>query len=107
MVEIVTAIIGALSLIAVAIVEKRTRRDDQKWEQNTADHNTLAKRVEDIGSNLGRSLDRVESNLGQHISRIENKIEQHDEVLFGHLTSHAEMALMNEPAPVKRRRNKQ
>lgn len=106
MIEIATAIIGALSLLAVAIVEKRTRRDDEKWEQNTADHNALVDRMESIGTSLGRSLDRVESNLGEHIARLENKIEQHDDVLFDHLSSHAEASFTKEEAPVRRRRAK-
>jgi len=88
--EILIASIGALSLIAVAVIERRTRNSDEKWELNANEHEALVNRMEDIGSNLGRSLDRVESNLAHHIIRLENKVEQHDQVLFDHLSSHAE-----------------
>lgn len=89
MIEIATAFIGALSLIAVAVVERRTRKDDEKWDQNSRDHEALVQRMESIGSNLGRSLDRVEDNLAHHIIRLENKVERHEDVLFGHLADHA------------------
>ena len=88
--ELLTAVIGGLSLIAVAIVERRTRREDERWDLNTREHETLVSRMEDIGSSLGRSLDRVEINLSVHIARLENKVEKHDDVLFSHLASHAE-----------------
>lgn len=106
MVEFVVAGISGATALAVAIIEKRTRKDNDKWEQNSSDHKALVDRMESIGHNLGRSLDRVEDNLGQHISRLENKIEQHDEVLFGHLASHAEAALAAQLQPAKRRRGK-
>lgn len=104
--EYIVGIVSAITAIVVAVIEKRTRRDEEKWEQNSKDHQALVDRMESIGTGLGRSLDRVEGNLGEHIIRLENKIEQHDEVLFGHLASHAEAALMRETVPVKRRRNK-
>ena len=90
--EIAVAAVTALTAIAVAVIEKRTRRDEEKWQQNTDEHNALVGRMDMIGSNLGRSLDRVESNLSEHLSRLENKVERHDEVLFDHLSSHAEAA---------------
>lgn len=102
--EIAVAVITALTALAVAVIEKRTRNSDEKWEQNAKEHGALVDRMESIGTSLGRSLDRVEGNLGEHIIRLENKIEQHDEVLFSHLASHAEAAFMREPAPIKRRR---
>jgi hypothetical protein len=95
--EAVTALIGALSLIAVAVIERRTRNSDDKWEQNSSDHKALADRVEDIGKSLGRSLDRVEDNIAMHIIRLENKVEQHDDVLYGHLAHHAELEANRKP----------
>lgn len=88
--EIFVGSIGAISLILVAVIERRGRKDEDKWANNTAEHIANIKRVEDIGSNLGRSIDRVEENLSEHIGRLANKIEQHDEVLFTHLATHAE-----------------
>lgn len=104
--EFLVAAITGVTALAVAVIEKRTRKSDEKWEQNANDHKALVDRMDSIGASLGRSLDRVEGNLGEHIIRLENKIEQHDEVLFGHLASHAEAAFMRETAPIKRRRNK-
>ena len=114
MIEIVTAGVGALSLIVVAIVERRTRTDDERWALNTKEHESLVGRVETMGSSLGRWLDRVESNLTMHITRLENTNALQDKVLFEHLASHAEMDVaryanpqnLNEPAPIKRRRSK-
>jgi translation elongation factor EF-G len=104
--EFIVAAVSALTAVVVAVIEKRTRRDEDKWQQNADEHAALVNRMDSIGASLGRSLDRVEKNLGEHITRIENKIEQHDEVLFGHLASHAEAAFMKEAAPIKRRRAK-
>lgn len=104
--EILVAVISGITAFAVAIIEKRTRRSDEKWQQNADDHKALVERMESIGTNLGRSLDRVEGNLGEHIVRLGNKIEQHDEVLFSHLSSHAEASFMHEQATSKRRRTK-
>ena len=114
MIEIIAAGVGAISLIIVAIVERRTRSDDERWALNTKEHESLVGRVETMGSGLGRSLDRVESNLTMHITRLENANALQDKVLFEHLASHAEMDVarytnpqnLNEPAPIKRRRNK-
>lgn len=105
-IEFIVAGISGVTAFAVAVLEKRTRRDNDKWAQNSSDHKALVDRMESIGNNLGRSLDRVEGNLGEHIVRLGNKMEQHDEVLFGHLASHAEAALSAQPQPAKRRRGK-
>ncbi len=114
MIEIVAAAVGAISLVVFAIVERRTRTDDQRWALNTKEHESLVGRIETMGSGLGRSLDRVESNLTIHINRLENANALQDKVLFEHLASHTEMdvaryispANLNEPAPIKRRRSK-
>lgn len=91
--EFVVAAVSALTAVVVAVIERRTRKDEEKWEQNTRDHDALVERIESIGSNLGRSLDRVEDNIAHHIIRLENKVERHDEVLFDHLAHHAEIKL--------------
>lgn len=105
--EIITALLGALSLIIVAVIERRSRADDSKWEINTKEHQALVDRVDSMGSNLGRSIDRVETNMQVHLERIENKIETHDTVLFEHLSSHAEAQFNQENVQqVKRRRSK-
>lgn len=105
--EIITALLGAFSLVIVAIIERRSRTDDSKWETNTKEHQALVSRMEDMGSNLGRSIDRVETNMRTHLERIENKIETHDTVLFEHLSSHAEAQFNHEVTQqTKRRRNK-
>lgn len=104
--EIITASLGAISLIIVAIIERRSRAEDSKWALNTKEHQALVERVEDMGSNLGRSVDRIESNMKVHLERIENKIETHDTVLFEHLASHAEAQFKQADISIKRRRGK-
>ena len=106
MMEFVVAIVSGVTAFIVALIERRTRREDERWQINTQEHESLVTRMESIGSSLGRSVDRVEKNLGEHITRIENKIEQHDDVLFGHLASHAESVFEKQEQPVKRRRTK-
>ena len=71
--DIVSGVIGALSLIVVAVLERRSRRDDAKWETNHEEHEALVARIETMGSGLGRSLDRVE----QVAIRTEEKLDQH------------------------------
>ncbi len=107
MMELLTASIGAISLLVVAIIELRSRKDDSRWALNTKEHEALVERVEDMGTNLGRSIDRVETNMQSHLERIENKIETHDSVLFEHLASHAELRFNQEASSTKRRRSKQ
>ncbi len=104
--ELLTASIGAISLLVVTIIELRSRKDDSRWALNTKEHEALVERVEDMGTNLGRSIDRVETNMQSHLERIENKIETHDSVLFEHLATHAELQFNQEASPTKRRRNK-
>ena len=109
MIEIISAGVGALSLVVVAVVERRTRSEDDRWALNTKEHEQLVARVEDIGSGLGRSLDRVEQNLTRHIEHLQSANELQDKVLFEHLASHAELdvaKLSNESAHIKRRRSK-
>ena len=91
--EYLLSFVAAITAIVVAVIERRTRRDEEKWEQNTKEHEALVSRMESIGSNLGRSLDRVEDNLTHHIIRLENKVERHDQVLFDHLAHHAEIEI--------------
>jgi len=88
--EIIVAVVSGITALVVAVIERRTRREDERWELNTREHEALVSRMETIGSSLGRSLDRVEDNLAHHIIRLENKVERHDQVLFDHLASHAE-----------------
>jgi hypothetical protein len=90
--EFVVAIVSGITAFVVALIERRTRREDERWEVNSKEHEALVARMDSIGSGLGRSLDRVEENLTTQIGRLENKVDRHDEVLFDHLASHAETA---------------
>lgn len=103
--EYLVAIISAVTAIVVAVVERRTRRDEEKWQQNADDHKALVGRMDMIGSNLGRSLDRVEDNLAHHIIRLETKVDKHDEVLFNHLAGHAMngLSFSAEKVPARRK----
>lgn len=108
--EYLVAVISAVTAIVVAVVERRTRREDERWELNTREHEALVSRMDMIGSNLGRSIDRVEENLTHHIIRLENKVASHDDVLFAHLADHAAHAIQihqEADAPVRRKRKQE
>lgn len=102
--EYLVTAISALTAIVVAVVERRTRRDEEKWQQNADDHKALVGRMDMIGSNLGRSLDRVEDNIAHHIIRLETKVDKHDEVLFNHLADHAMNGFVVHPEKIPARR---
>lgn len=102
--EIIVAVVSGITALVVAVIERRTRKEDERWELNTKEHEALVGRMDMIGSNLGRSLDRVEDNLTHHITRLEKKVDKHDEVLFNHLADHAINGLGFSPEKVPARR---
>jgi hypothetical protein len=71
--EIITAAIGALGIILVALIEKDRRSTKKNWQQNRDDHNFVVEKIEDLGKSLGRSIDRVEDTA----IRTEAKLDQH------------------------------
>lgn len=71
--EILTSLIGAVALIAVALIETSRRVGNKRWEQNRSDHNYVVEKIEDLGNSLGRSIDRVEVTA----LRTEHKLDQH------------------------------
>jgi hypothetical protein len=71
--EIVTAAIGALGIILVALIEKDRRSTKKNWLQNKDDHNFVVSKIEDLGKSLGHSIDRVEDTA----IRTEAKLDQH------------------------------
>jgi hypothetical protein len=72
-VEIVVAIIGACSVVAVALIESGRRTSKARWEENKADHNFVVDKIETMGKSLGISIDRVEKG----VERTEAKIDEH------------------------------
>jgi hypothetical protein len=86
---IVTGAFTLITAVVAGIIEKRTRRDDEKWIQNTREHEALVSRLEDIGSSLGRSIDRVEINLSTAIDVLGRRVEQVDEIMVSHIEDHA------------------
>lgn len=66
MTEIIIAIIGLVSAISVALVEKGRR-------ENKVDHSNVMREISSVGKSLGRSIDRVE----QAAIRTEKKLDQH------------------------------
>jgi hypothetical protein len=64
--NIIIAIIGMVSALSVALIEKGRR-------ENKSDHAALRERLDLIAKNLGRSIDRVE----QAAIRTEKKIDDH------------------------------
>jgi hypothetical protein len=71
--EIITAAIGALGIILVALIEKDRRTTKKNWLQNKDDHNFVVSKIEDLGKSLGHSIDRVEDTA----IRTEGKLDQH------------------------------
>lgn len=71
--QIITSLIGAVSLIAVALIETSRRVSNKRWEQNRDDHNLVVGKIDDLGKSLGRSIDRVEDTA----LRTESKLDQH------------------------------
>lgn len=70
---IIVAVISAVSLISVALIETARRTNNKRWEDNKADHNFVVDKIDDLGKSLGRSIDRVE----QTSIRTEQKLDQH------------------------------
>jgi hypothetical protein len=71
--EIVVSLIGAISLIAVALIETGRRTNKKRWEENKQDHNFVVDKIENLGKSLGLSIDRVEDTA----LRTEVKLDQH------------------------------
>lgn len=71
--DIWVALIGAVSLIAVALIESGRRTSKTRWEENKADHNFVVDKIENLGKSLGISIDRVEKG----VERTEAKVDQH------------------------------
>lgn len=71
--DIVVALIGAISIIAVALIEGNRRASKRNWAQNREDHSFVVEKIEDLGKSLGRSIDRVEATG----IRTEQKLDQH------------------------------
>lgn len=84
MIEIVVAAIGALSIVAVAMIESGRRTNIKRWEDNKADHNFVVDKIEQLGKSLGASIDRVEDTA----VRTEVKLDQHiNDHVTGRLTT--------------------
>lgn len=71
--DIWVALIGAVSLIAVALIESGRRTSKTRWEENKNDHNFVVDKIENLGKSLGISIDRVEKG----VERTEAKVDQH------------------------------
>lgn len=71
--DIWVALIGAVGLIAVAMIESGRRTSKTRWEENKEDHNFVVDKIETLGKSLGISIDRVERG----VERTEQKVDQH------------------------------
>jgi ribonuclease PH len=67
------AVIGLISAVSVALIEKGRRTDVRRWEENKADHNFVVDKIENLGKSLGISIDRVEKG----VERTEKKVDEH------------------------------
>lgn len=83
------ALIGALGLIIVALIQK-SRKDTKSLKRDTfEEHSLLVKRFDLSVHTLGRSLDRVERNLAMHLDRVEERMVALQERLDEHIRDHA------------------
>lgn len=71
--DIWVSIIGAVGLVAVALIETSRRTSNARWQENKADHNFVVDKIENLGKSLGISIDRVEKG----VERTEQKVDQH------------------------------
>ena len=67
------AVIGLISAVSVALIEKGRRTDVKRWEENKQDHNFVVDKIENLGKSLGISIDRVEKG----VERTEKKVDEH------------------------------
>lgn len=67
------AVIGLISAVSVALIEKGRRTDAKRWEENKQDHNFVVDKIENLGKSLGISIDRVEKG----VERTEKKVDEH------------------------------
>lgn len=75
-VEVIVAVIGALSAVAVALTEKSRR-------ENKRDHNVVSTKLDMIGKSLGRSIDRVEESTRRTEEKLDDHIAEHARGSFG------------------------
>jgi hypothetical protein len=89
------ALIGALGLIIVALIQK-SRRDTKSFKRdNFEEHSYLVKRMELSTHTLGLSLDRIERNLTDHLDRVEERMLNIQDRLDEHIRDHATGSLVN------------
>lgn len=91
----VEALIGAISLIAVALIQKDRSEGKKRREADKEEHSFLVDKVETLGTTLGISIDRVETNLADHINRVENTVLSVDDKLNTHIRDHALGSLLD------------
>lgn len=77
MIEISTALIGAVSLIVVALLERERRSSKKRWIENKSDHNFVVDKIESLGKSLGISIDRVEKGVERTEHKLDNHIRDH------------------------------
>ena len=73
MIEVSTALIGAISLIVVSLLERERRSSKKRWVENKTDHNFVVDKIDTLGKSLGISIDRVEKG----VERTEHKLDTH------------------------------
>lgn len=76
--QVYVALIGAIGLVLVALIEKDRRASKTRWEENKSDHSYVVEKIDTLGKSLGRSIDRNATAL----ERVESKLD-------GHIRDHA------------------
>lgn len=75
--DIWVALIGAISVVAVALIESGRRTNNARWEENKADHNFVVDKIENLGKSLGISIDRVEKGVERTEAKVDGHIRDH------------------------------
>ena len=75
--EIIIALIGSFSLIAVGLLEHGRRSNNSRWEENKNDHNFVVDKIDTLGKTLGISIDRVEATVIRNESKLDGHINDH------------------------------
>lgn len=75
--ELAVSAIGAISLIAVALIETSRRTNNRHWESNRDDHAFVVDKIESLGKSLGRSVDRIEKTAERTEAKLDTHINDH------------------------------
>jgi len=90
----IDALIGALGLIIVALIQKDRSESKSTRTINSREHAYLVQRIDLVGRTLGLSLDRVERNIETRMESLDARIETLSDRVDEHIRDHATGAFL-------------